>query len=142
MDIKEALAKAPIFAALRPDLVDSLAAVAKVAGFKPGDLLVREAEEAAAFFVLLRGYAEVVKGFELDGEQVIGHLSEGDFFGEMALLDGFPRSASVLAVRDCECLVLMRDDFLTLVRNNVDVALAILPVLSRRLRDCEDQLLP
>ena len=72
----------------------------------------------------------------------MGHLTEGDFFGEMALLDGFPRSASVRAVSECECLVLVRWDFLGLVRTNPEVASAILPVLSRRLRECEDRLLP
>ena len=72
----------------------------------------------------------------------MGHLTEGDFFGEMALLDGFPRSASVRAVSECECLVLVRWDFLALVRTNPEVASAILPVLSRRLRECEDRLLP
>lgn len=142
MDVREALAKAPIFANLGPEILDFLAGLARVRHFRTGELLVRESEDAVAFFVLSQGYAEVVKGLEQEEEQVVGHLSEGDFFGEMALLDGFPRSASVLAVRDCECLVLERRDFLALVRTSPEVALAILPVLSRRLRDCEDQLLP
>ena len=91
---------------------------------------------------LRRAEAEVVKGLGQEGERVLGHLTEGDFFGEMALLDGFPRSASVRAVSECECLVLARWDLLALVKTTPEVALAILPVLSRRLRECEDQLLP
>ncbi len=73
---------------------------------------------------------------------MIGSLTAGDFFGEMALLDDFPRAATVRATSDCECLVLARWDFVALVRTSPEVALAILPVLSQRLRECEDQLLP
>jgi CRP/FNR family cyclic AMP-dependent transcriptional regulator len=142
VDAREALCRAPIFADLKEDVLDSLARSVKARRFAPGELLAREGEDAAAFFVLCEGQAEVVKGVGRDGERVVGRLIEGDFFGEMALLDGFPRSASVRAVSDCECLALARWDFLGLVRTSPQVALAILPVLSRRLRECEDELLP
>ena len=52
------------------------------------------------------------------------------------------RSASVRAVTDCELIALVRWDFLAVLRSNIEVALAMLPVLSRRLRECEDLLLP
>lgn len=142
MEAREALARAPLFSDLKGDLLDTLARSAKVRGFAPGELLVKEGEDATTFYVLCEGQAEVVKRLGEGGEQVIGHLGEGDFFGEMALLDGFPRVASVRAVSDCECLVLARWDFLALVRSSPEVALGILPVLSRRLRECEEQLLP
>lgn len=142
MEAREALCKVPIFAKLKRDVLDSLARSAKIRRFAPGDILVREGEDAAAFFVLSEGQAEVVKALGQEGELVVGKLSEGDFFGEMALLDDFPRSASVRATSDCECFVLVRWDFLALVRTSPEVALAILPVLSRRLRECEEQLLP
>ena len=142
MEVREALARAPIFSHMKRGELNALGRIAKVHRFAPGELLVTEGEEAAAFYVLCRGEADVVKGVERDREQVMGHLTEGDFLGEMALLDGFPRSASVRAVSECECLVLVRWDFLALVRANPEVASAILPVLSRRLRECEDRLLP
>lgn len=142
MDVTEELLRAPIFSNLKRDVLDSLARSTKVRKFAPGEVLVREGEDAVAFFMLCEGEAEVVKGLAQDGERVVGHLTAGEFFGEMALLDGFVRSASVRATSDCECCVLARWDFLGLVRTSPDVALAILPVLSRRLRECEDQLLP
>ena len=120
----------------------SLARAAKVRRFAPSELLVKENDEAAAFFVLCRGQAEVVKGLGQRGEHILGNLAEGDFFGEMSLFDGFPRSASVRAVGDCECVVLARWDLLALIRISPEVALGILPVLSRRLRECENRLLP
>ena len=142
METREALARAPIFSGLKGSTLKSLARAAKVRRFAPGELLVEEGEEAAAFFVLCRGQAEVVKGLGQDKQRVLGNLTEGNFFGEMALLDGFPRSASVRAVSECECVVLARWDLLALIRTSPEVALGILPVLSRRLRECEDQLLP
>jgi CRP/FNR family cyclic AMP-dependent transcriptional regulator len=141
VEIRDALARAPIFSSLDRHDVSALARSAKVLRFAPGELLVGEGEQAAAFFVLCSGEAEVVKGLGREGERVLANLTEGDFFGEMSLLDDFPRSASVRAVSECECLVLVRWDFLGLLRTNPELALAILPVLSRRLRECEDQLL-
>jgi CRP/FNR family transcriptional regulator len=142
VEARDALARAPLFSKLKRDLLDSLARSAKARRFTAGELLAKEGEDAAAFYVLCQGQAEVVKRLGQEGERVVGTLAEGDFFGEMALLDGFPRSASVRAVSDCECLVLARWDFLGLARTSPEVPLAILPVLSRRLRECEQQLLP
>jgi CRP/FNR family cyclic AMP-dependent transcriptional regulator len=142
MDAKEALARAPIFSVLGRRSLAALARAATIRRFTPGDLLVKEGDEAVAFFVVCEGQLEAVKELGKKGERVVGTLNPGDFFGEMALLDGFPRGASVRAATDCECLVLTRWDFLAELRGNIQVALAILPVLSRRLRECENQLLP
>ncbi len=142
MDVGEELRKASIFSGLEQHVIDPLARSTKVRRFASGEVLVEEGKDAVAFYVLCKGDAEVVKGLGQARERVVGRLSEGDFFGEMALLDGFTRSASVRATSDCECCVLARWDFLGLVRSRPEVALAILPVLSRRLRECEDQLLP
>jgi CRP/FNR family cyclic AMP-dependent transcriptional regulator len=142
MDTREALARSTIFSVLERGFLDALARAATVRRFASGESLVNEGDEAVAFWVVSQGQLEVVKGLGQKRERVVGTLSPGDFFGEMALLDGFPRAASVRAATDCECIVLTRWDFLGEVRSNMQVALAILPVLSRRLRECEDQLLP
>ena len=142
MDAKEALTRSPIVSVLERGSLDALARAATVRRFTAGELLVKEGDEAVAFFVVCEGQLEVVKGLGQEGERVVGTLNAGDLFGEMALLDGFPRAASVRAANDCECLVLTRWDFLAEVRSNIQMALAILPVLSRRLRECENQLLP
>lgn len=142
MDAKEALVRSTIFSVLEQRSLNALARAATVRRFTPGDLLVKEGDEAVAFFVVCEGQLEAVKGLGRKGERVVGTLNPGDFFGEMALLDGYPRAAAVRAATDCECLVLTRWDFLAEVRGNIQVALAILPVLSRRLRECENQLLP
>jgi CRP-like cAMP-binding protein len=142
MEPGEAITKAPIFHRLSRSSLESVAKTAKVQRFAPGAVLVTEGEEANAFFVMVKGEAEVVKGLGRDDAIVLETLGELDFFGEMALLDGFTRSASVRALTECECIVLVRWDFLALIRANPQVALDILPVLSQRLRALEDKLLP
>ncbi len=142
MDAKEALARSQIFAVLERGSLDALARAATARRFAPGEMVVKEGNEAVSFYVVCQGQLEVVKGLGQKGERVVATLGPGDFFGEMALLDGFPRATSVRAACDCECLVLTRWDFLGEVRANIQVALAMLPVLSRRLRECENQLLP
>jgi len=137
----EAITTAPIFQRLSRVSLKSVAKAAKVQRFAPEAILVTEGEDANAFFVIVRGKAEVVKGLGREDAIVLGTLGELDFFGEMALLDGFPRSASVKAVTNCECLVLVRSDFLGIIRRNPQVVLDILPVLSQRLGALEDRLL-
>ena len=141
MEPGEALKKASIFANLERDSLDGLVKVAKVREVPKGEVLVKEGDDAVAFYVMMSGEAEVVKG--LGGEErVVGKLSAGDFFGEMALFDGFPRATSVRAISDCKAVALVRWDFFGVLRSNIEVALAILPVMSKRLRECEDLLLP
>ena len=142
MDARDVLARSTIFSVLQRGSLDALARAATVRRFAGGEVLVKEGDEAVALYVVCEGQLEVVKGLGQKEERVVGTLNPGDFFGEMALLDGFPRGASVRAATDCECLVLTRWDFLGELRSNMQVALAILPVLSRRLRECENQLLP
>ena len=142
MEPGEAITKAPIFQRLSRGSLESVAKTSKVQRFGRGAILVTEGEDAHAFFVIVNGQAEVVKGLGRNDAVVLETLGELDFFGEMALLDGFPRSASVKALTDCECIVLIRWDFLALIRANPQVALDILPVLSQRLRALENRLLP
>jgi CRP/FNR family transcriptional regulator, cyclic AMP receptor protein len=69
-----------------------------------------------------------------DGGRVLMKLGPGEFFGEMALLDGRPRSASIIAAEESQCLVLGRWDFLRELRRNPEIAVKMLAVLSGRLR--------
>jgi CRP-like cAMP-binding protein len=67
-------------------------------------------------------------------------LGPGEFFGEMALLDGRPRSASVTATEETQCLVLHRWDFLRELRKNPEIGIAMLSVLSGRIRATNEAL--
>jgi len=133
------LRRAPIFAELADEDVQTLARVARVAVYPQGDEIITEGadfdEETDGVFVIVDGVVEVRKGAsDADGGRLLMRLGAGEFFGEMALLDGRPRSASIVAAEESQCLVLGRWDFLRELRRNPEIAVKMLAVLSGRLR--------
>jgi CRP-like cAMP-binding protein len=140
MSIEDALAQVPLFSQLSRRDLRRLAAGTVNRHFGKGDMIVKEGERAVVFYLMSSGRAEVVKGAEGSSPRVLGTLGPGDFFGDMALLDGYLRSASVRALEDTECLVLSRWDFLAELRTSPSIAVQMLPMLSRRLREAEAQL--
>ena len=107
--------------------------------YKKGETILKEGEQAVAFFVLFKGKVEVTKGAGAK-KQKLAVLAPGSVFGEQALLDGEHRDATVTALDDVECLVLSRWDFVAELRTNPHMAVAMLPILSKRLRRCNERL--
>jgi CRP/FNR family cyclic AMP-dependent transcriptional regulator len=140
MSTEDALAQVPLFSQLSRRDLKRLAKGTVVRQFNKGHVIVKEGDQALAFYLICSGRAEVVKGAEGPNPRVLNTLGPGDFFGEMALLDGYLRSASVRALEDTECLVLSRWDFLAELRTGPYIAVQMLPVLSRRLREMESHL--
>ena len=140
MNTEDTLAQVPLFSQLSRKDLKRLARGTVTRRFGKGDVIVKEGDQAIAFYLICSGRAEVVKGAEGSSPRVLSTLGPGEFFGEMALLDGYLRSASVRALEDCECLVLSRWDFLAELRSTPSIAVQMLPVLSRRLRGAEGQL--
>ena len=134
MATEDTLAKVELFADLKRDDLARIAKSTLTRDFKKGDVIVKENEIGVAFYVIASGSVEVVKGLETANEQVIGTLSAGTFFGEMALFDNHVRSASVRAATDCQCLVITKWDFNAEMAQNSHIAIAMLAVLARRIR--------
>jgi CRP-like cAMP-binding protein len=108
--------------------------------FKAGDVIIKEKDQAAGFFVIASGKVEVVRGAGGDRPQVLNTLGPGDFFGEMALFEGFPRSATVRCLEDTECLAMTRWDFRAEMMSHAEIAVAVLETVVHRLRDTEARL--
>jgi CRP-like cAMP-binding protein len=140
MALEDTLAGVPLFSQLKQKELNRLAKAMVERRFPKGHVIVKEGDQAVAFYILDSGTVEVLKGIEQERPQVLATLKSGDFFGEMALLDGYPRSASIRALEDTECLVLSRWDFLAELRTSPDIAAGILPILSRRLREADEEL--
>jgi CRP/FNR family cyclic AMP-dependent transcriptional regulator len=139
MSTEDVLAQVPLFSQLSRRDLKRLAKGTVSRQFSKGHVIVKEGDQALSFYLICSGRAEVVKGAEGSSPRVLNTLGPGDFFGEMALLDGYLRSASVRALEDTECLVLSRWDFLAELRTSPYIAVQMLPVLSRRLRELESQ---
>jgi CRP/FNR family transcriptional regulator, cyclic AMP receptor protein len=127
------LQELPLFAGVSKRHVRKIANLAKEARFSAGSRIVRRGEPGNAFFVILDGEASVVRVAGLPAVP----LTVGDSFGEMALLDGGTRSATVVASTNVLCLRLSRAPFTKMLKDEPDIALAMLRELTRRLRVAE-----
>lgn len=134
------LKKVPIFSELAGRDLERLARIMVPRSVKAGEAVIEEGGQAAGVFIITSGRMQVVRGGGGQREQVLATLGPGDFFGEMALFEGFPRNATVRALEDSECLAMTRWDFLAELKNHPEIAVAMLPVLVRRLRAVEAQL--
>ncbi len=140
MSHEDTLAKVPLFSELGRKDLRQLAQGAVERHYKAGQTIVAEGEHAVTFFLLMKGKAEVVRGLGSEHPRRVNEVVPGGFFGEMGLLDGEPRAATVRALEDSVCLVLSRWDFVGELRSNPQMAVAMLPVLSRRIRELDERL--
>jgi CRP/FNR family transcriptional regulator, cyclic AMP receptor protein len=123
----------PFFEGLDEKSRKAIAKEGKEMNFKPGDLVVGEKGTGVGFYLVLDGKAEVRKG-----GRVLATLGHGQFFGEMSLIDGQPRSADVVAVDPTKCWVLPAWNFAGLIKGHPEVALPMLRELVKRLRKAQD----
>ncbi len=137
MGREDMLKNVPIFAELGRRDLDRLAKLMVPRSARAGEIIIKEGDQAAGFFVISSGKVEVVRGLDGANPQVLNTLGPGDFFGEMALFEGFPRNATIRAVDDTECLAMTRWDFMAEMKNHPEIAVSMLPVLVRRLRNME-----
>jgi CRP-like cAMP-binding protein len=128
-DEVEALQQIELFNGLSQGQLTALAATSSPHEFAEGDVVVSEGDDDARVFVILDGSAVVrYGGTEVD------QLGPGDYFGEMALLDGEPRSATIIATSSLRALSIARYNFLPLISTSPDIAERLLVEMSRRLR--------
>jgi CRP-like cAMP-binding protein len=126
------LQKVPMLAECSQRQLRRVAAIARVVEAPAGSVLTRTGEPGEEFFLILDGAATV----DVPGRRR-SRLGPSDFFGEMSLLDGEPRSATVTADTDVRLLVIVRRNFQALLREVPELTQTILAVLSRRLRRAE-----
>jgi CRP-like cAMP-binding protein len=125
----QALSVVPLFAGFTRRDLNRLAEETDVVSFPAGSMVVEEGLLGETMFVVLSGEAKVVKG-----KRRLGTVRPGDFFGEVALLDGAPRSASVVAETPIVAIRLFRRTLLKTLEAEPQLALKILDALVRRVR--------
>jgi voltage-gated potassium channel len=128
----DSLRAVPLFAELGNRDLKRLADSMKEHSFPAGAEVVAEGKSGVGFFVILEGVARVSQGGEHRGE-----LSAGEYFGEMALIDGDDRLASVHAETDLRCASMTTWNFRPFVRAHPDVAWALLTALVKRVRQAQ-----
>ena len=140
MNTEELLAQVGLFRSLNKKHIAQLARFTMIQQYAPGQVIVRQGDTGLGLYIIVSGSVEVCK--ERPGQEpvILNTLGPGQFFGEMALLDDFPRSATVSAREPTECLTLTKWQFLAELESHPEMALPMLPVLSRRVRDALQQL--
>ena len=129
----EVIERVPLFANMSPHDVEGIAALFKERRFAPGETVTREGAGGAAFFVIQSGEATVsVAGRER------ATLGKDDYFGEMALIDGGARSATIIASTELVCYGLTYWEFRPLVQQNATIAWNLLQTLAQRLRTAQE----
>jgi len=134
MTIPDLFQKVPLFSGIPAEDRLALARAATVRTYRRGDVIVRQGQPGESFFVIVKGRVAVTILSPDGREVVLNTLGEGDHFGEMALVDDAPRSASVVAQERSELAILSREVFVDLLRSNFVLTRALLATLSRRLR--------
>ena len=107
--------------------------------FKTGDTIIREGDEGDNAFFIVTGAVDVSVGLGAN-PRIVGRLGTGEVFGEMSLIDPGPRSATVTAACDTECLSASYQDFITAIEENPERAVGFMKTLVRRLRKMNELL--
>lgn len=131
------LRNVPLFSGLEQAELEKLSRVTGRRRAVRGEFIVRAGDITDALFILLNGAAKVTNCDEEGREIILAILGPGEFFGEMGLIDGSPRSANVVAQETSELLVMNRADFHRCMRDNFEVALKLMRILVQRLREAD-----
>ena len=128
------LSRVPLFQGLERRELEAIATTLKPRTFRPGDTVVEEGAGGVGFFIIEDGEARVT----VHGEDR-GRLGPGDYFGEIALLRGSDRTATITAEGDLRCLAMTSWEFRPLVEDTPSIAWKLLQTMARRLGSAEDR---
>jgi CRP-like cAMP-binding protein len=136
----EILKNIPLFSELNDRDLKRITQVASRQRYHKDNLILIEEEVGSTMFVILDGRVKISRISDDGREVILSILSEGDFFGEMSLLDGHTRSANVTASEESELLVIRREEFLQLLRDYPQIAINLLKELAQRIRKSDEHI--
>lgn len=130
----------PIFADIDEHELAKIARVGARKKYKKGSIILLEEEAGTALFVIVSGKVKIVRTDDEGREVILSILGESDFFGEMSIIDGLARSASVVAITKADVFIIHRQDFIDLLHEYPVVAIALLREMTMRLRKADSQI--
>jgi len=138
MDVEAALAATPLLSSIDRKTIRRLAEQGKHRHYAAGETIVREGAPASALYIILNGkvHFEIAKG---DGSPV-AFAGPGDFFGELALIEEHPRSATAIADEDTDCILFVAWEFTALLKEYPEMAVPLMNALIARLHRREHHL--
>ena len=136
----EALRSVPLFASLDDTAARHLRSLLVLRDIESNTAIFRAGDSGDSLSLIESGRVRISVTDEEGKRVILAELAGGDFFGEMALIDGKPRSADATVIEDARLAVLSREDFLRFVRGNPDVAVEMISAVSHRLRRTDELL--
>ena len=130
----ELLRKVPLLSGLGEPELASVAALAQRKRYSARDVVVQLDDPGGELFVIVTGHLKVVSGGADGRDTALAIMGPGEVFGEVSLLDGGPRSATVAALEECELMMIRRDPFLKFLESSPKTAIELLRVLTAKLR--------
>ena len=140
MSTVDVLRQVWLFSGLDEQQLEAVSTFTFQKSFGPGELIVEEGRTGNGMYAIISGNVEAVKALGTEQERILNRLGTGEVFGEMALLGEWPRTASVRAVDEVECLGIDRWVFLTQLERHPQVGIRLLQVLAQKLRDSDARL--
>jgi len=134
------LKRVPLFAKMRDVEVAQITDQCVHRDCREGDVILVEEEAGQTLFIILKGTVKITRTSDEGREVILTMLKSGDFFGELSLLDGKERSATVTAMEVSELLMLRRSEFLLLIEKYPQISIELLKVLADRIRKCDAQI--
>lgn len=134
------LKKIPLFNHMKDAQLKEIASRCKQAAYRKGDTIFQKTDPGTELFVVLSGRLKAVLEDEQGSEMVLAWFEQGDFFGELGLLDGKGRSATIIADSDSELAVLKKDVFFELLQKDPRITIELLTTLVDRLRKADEMI--
>jgi len=131
------LSSSTLFSSLSEKELSDVAALMGKEEYRKEELIFEQGEYGDRFYYVVSGEVQIWLQLPDGGSKELATLSAGQCFGELALLDDLPRSADVEVKQDCELWSLRREEFLSLLRGNASLAVKLLQVIGRRLRQAD-----
>ena len=130
----------PLFSELEDDDLQAISKVAVRQSFRKDNMVLIEEEVGSTMFIILDGRVKISRISDEGREVILSIMSEGDFFGEMSILDGQARSANVVTLEDSTIMIIHREDFLRMMHDYPQIAINLLKELAHRLRRSDSQI--
>lgn len=132
------LTSIPLLSRLKSEHLDLLAAQVKQRVYEKNTVIITEGEQSDSLYIVNNGEVKIYISDDDGKEMQLQILGPGDYFGELALIDRKPRSASAMATCRSQLSVITSDDFMKCLTDNNEMALIMLQVLTKRLRDATE----
>ena len=134
------LGRVPVFSTLSPEELERVARVAISRRFEAGAVVFKEGDEGSTCYIVRTGRTRAIREHP-DGRSItLAHFDPGDIFGEMAMLDGERRSATVEATEETETIAILSTEMHRLLREHPDISVKLIAALGRRLRRTNERL--